>query len=228
MRFPRALAALIVLFCVPALAIEPDLVFSDGFGEEAPGHDPPAGECAGVTDHGYERVTALVVSTWSLPTETRDATTLAGIYGGQVTTRKVHWALRPGQYVAFAFTGAELEAALPGRSHYSPGGEPQTGAPYAAGASITISRCAGDFRWGHDAPGQICRGDTIGTPASDIVHFAIGDVASRGLIPNACTVDRGTTYYLNVVFAIARDGLAPAESVCRDDIAACGWRWNIE
>lgn len=228
MRFSPGLAVLAALACAPASALEPDLLFADGFGDEAPGQDPPPSECAGVLDHGYDRMPTLVVSTWSLPTETRDATTLAGLYGGQVTTRKVHWALNPGKYVAFAFTGAELEAALPGRTVYSPGGEPQTGEPFAGFASITISRCAGDFRWGPDAPGQICRGDTAATPTSDIVHFTIGDVASRGLIPNACTVDRDTTYYLNVVFASARDGLAPGENVCREGITLCGWRWNIE
>ena len=78
------------------------------------------------------------------------------------------------------------------------------------------------------ATARIERIEPITPRVGDIVHFTIGDVASRGLIPNACTVDRDTTYYLNVVFASARDGLAPGENVCREGITLCGWRWNIE
>lgn len=211
-----------------------DAIFADSFGDDpcdgcGAGQEPPPLDCAAIAaEHGFQREQRLGVFINPNIFESRDATTLRGLYGGKVTTTKVHWELRAGRYVAFAMTGAELEVDLPGRTSYAPGGEPQNGEPMTGFTSMTISLCPGDFRFTGDAPGQICRG-TSRANVNDIVYFDIADQAARSTwLPNACTIDRSSTYYLNVVFADARDGLEPFELSCPDGETRCGWRWNIE
>lgn len=235
-KWPKATGLVILALAAFAIGCSvratDDLIFADSFGTNScdgcgeSGEDPPL-SCDGVAPLGFQRVTLIQTFVNGVGFATRDATTLRGLYGGEVTTTKVHWDLRRGRYVAFALTGAELEEDLPGRTSYAPGGEPQNGEPMVGFASVTISRCAGDFRMDGPAPGQLCRG-TSRQGVNDVVYFTIGNSEARGVIPAACTLDRTSTYYLNVVFADATDGLTPDEIECPDQANACGWRWNLE
>ena len=207
-----------------------DILPGAAYAGPPPSDDPaPPLDCgAAAAEHGLSRVEQLTTYTDGVGTEARDATTLRGLHGGKINTRKFHWALRAGSYVALAFTGAELQADTD-RSGYSPGGEPQISRPPFVGfATITISRCPGDFRWSAEADGQLCRG-TSRASVNDIISFDIGDAGARhAQLEHVCTIDRNATYFLNVVFADARDGLTQDENHCPRGAASCGWRWNIE
>lgn len=211
------------------------IVTAEGQVEPPPDSTEPAA-CANVRPHNYTRATTkqLITGT-SAGSPIRQVTSLREFYGGTISTTKYYFAMSAGEYAGMRFTGAELEADLPGRTSYAPGGEAQSGQPSTGMLTITISKCAGDFR----SPSSVgdglllCHGDSMRAPQSDVIAFTIGDTEQARIsnLANLCRVDRNTTYYMNILFVDTTDGITPnppGEVSCGAGETQCGTRFNLE
>jgi hypothetical protein len=191
------------------------------------GQDPQQPEaCANFqAQHNFSRVTTTtVLSSANNANVVRDLSTLRGLYGGQINTSLWGVKLNAGQYIAMAFTGAQLmsDMSTPGAS---PGLQQATNSnlPAPSMAYMTVSKCPGDFRMRSvttfNDPYMACTssltlGATDNMVGMDVVQGLTGHTTNPTAAGQYCKIDPNTTYYLNLVYADPRDGWTPNEFAC--------------